>query len=464
MAFNRRIGLALSVAAWLCGCSVGPDYLAPEVPLPVLFGSASKTIVSQDTAPEPDMVRWWQTLHDPELNRLIEKAIACNPDLEIAITRVQAGRTQQIVVLGAALPQVEGSAGYAAGTGTDLTKGRAALPIRAGDASTGLQQITGIAGFDTGWELDLWGKYRRLLEAVRDDAQAFAEIRNAVLITVIADVARNYVDLRGLQLRLSITRNAVKAVQKTVEVVQARFDRGLTNELDLTLVKRELAAVQARIPLLVSAIAHAETQLAFLLGTYAADIIPAVRISPGLPRVPWRLRTGVPADLLRRRPDIRETERQLAGATARIGVSIANLFPTVDFTAGIGFQSGISSTSKSAATPISQPIWSAGPGGYWPLLDFGRLDALIDIQELQAHEFLLRYKKAIIFAVGEVDDAIKEFRAQQQRLRELAIALEQSRRAVRLSLERYDRGLTDFLNVLDAQRQEYDLEDQNAVA
>ncbi len=463
MALSRRFGLALSIAAGLCGCSVGPDYLAPEVPLPVLFGSGSKTTVSQDTAPEPEMVRWWQTLHDPELNRLVERAVSCNPDLEIAMTRVQAARTQQIVVIGAALPQAEASAGYATGTGTDLTKGRVAQAIRAGDASSGLQHLTGIAGFDAGWELDLFGKYRRELEAVRDDAQAFAEIRNAVLITVIADVARNYVDLRGLQLRLAITRNAVKSAQKTVEVAQARFDRGLTNELDVTLAKRELATIQARIPLLTAAIAHAENQLAFLLGTYSSDIIPALRLSPGLPHVPSRLRTGVPADLLRRRPDIRQTERQMAAATARIGVSIADLFPTVDVTAGFGFQSGVRSTTTTTK-PISNPIWSAGPGAYWPLLDFGRLDALIDIQELQAHEFLVAYKKSIIGAVAEVDDAIKEFRAQQQRLRELAVALEQSRRAVNLSLERYDRGLTDFLNVLDAQRQEYDLEDQNAVA
>jgi len=285
-----------------------------------------------------------------------------------------------------------------------------------------------------------------------------------VLVSVIADVARNYVDVRSLQSRLQINRNAVKAAQKTVDLAQARFNRGLTNELDVTLAKRELATVQAQAPLLIGAISHAEGQLAMLLGTFSQDVIPQLRVSPGLPRVPSRLRPGVPADLLRRRPDIRGAERQLAASTARVGVAIADLFPTVAFTAGIGVQGGSKATGSSAAAPLSGPIWSAGPGGYWPLLDFGKLDALIDAQELAAHEQLVAYKKEVIFAVEEVDDAIKQYRAQQQRLRELSVALEQSGEAVKVATDRYERGLTDFLNVLDAQRQEFDLEDQNAVA
>ena len=169
----------------------------------------------------------------------------------------------------------------------------------------------------------------------------------------------------------------------------------------------------------------------------------------------------MPADLLRRRPDIRQAERALAASTARIGVATANLFPSVGFTAGWGGQGG-DATGK---TPqIGNPIWSAGPAAYWPLLDFGRLDALIDVQELQAHELFVTYKKTIIYAVEEVDEATKQYRAQEQRLRELSVALEQSKRAVALATERYERGLTDFLNVLDAERQEFTIEDQNAIA
>jgi len=247
-----------------------------------------------------------------------------------------------------------------------------------------------------------------------------------------------------------------------VTFVQSRFERGLTNELDVTLAKRELATVQAVLPQLEAAISAAESRLSLLLGSYSPDVLPEFRRSAGLPHVPSKLRAGVPADLLRRRPDIRGAERALAAATARIGVATANLFPTVVFSAGFGAQGG--EPAGGAIKPIGNPIWSAGPGAYWPLLDFGRLDALIDIQELQTHELFVAYKKTILIAVEEVDQAIKQFRAEQQRLRELSVALEQSKRAVSLATERYERGLTDFLNVLDAERQEFTIEDQNAIA
>jgi NodT family efflux transporter outer membrane factor (OMF) lipoprotein len=462
MAVRRRILLAFGLAVGVSGCAVGPDYLPPEIAVPAMFGGAPRQIVSQDSASLPDAIRWWQTLHDPELNRLVQRAVECNPDIEIALTRVQAVRTQQIVVIGSALPQAEANAGGGWGTGTDLTKGRAAQPLRAGSNNTGLSKITGIAGFDAGWEVDLWGKYRRQLEAVRDDAQAFAELRNAVLITVIADVVRSYADLRSLQMRLQIARDAVKAAQNTADYAQARLTQEITNELPVTIAKRELATRQARIPELQGAISHAQSRLALLLGTFSSDVIPELRVSRGLPRVPSRLRPGAPAELLRRRPDIRQAERQLAASTARIGVAIANLFPTAALTAGIGAQTGERAVTKTP--PFNGAIWSAGPTAYWPLLDFGRLDALINIQELQAHELLVNYKKTVITAVEEVDDAIKQYRAQQQRLRELSVALEQSRRAVRLATERYERGITDFLYLLDAQRQEFEIEDQNAIA
>ncbi|MGO9483233.1 MAG: efflux transporter outer membrane subunit [Rhodomicrobium sp.] len=468
MAIHRRFLLACSAAAALCGCSVGPDYQPPEVALPSLFGATSREIVSEETAPQSESIRWWQTLQDPELNRLVEQAIACNPDLEIALTRVQEVRTQQIVVISNALPNAEASAAEAVGTGNDLSKGRASPALRSATNNTSLSAINKLGGFDVAWEIDFWGKYRRQLEAVRDDAQALAQVRNGAVIRVISDVARSYINLRGLQLRLQITRNNVKVAQKTAELAQARFDRGLTNELDVTLAKRELASIQAQVPLFQAAIADAESQLALLVGTFSPDIMPGLRGFRGLPHVPSKLRPGVPADLLRRRPDIQEAERELAGATARIGVATALLFPSIALIGAEGLQGGeISPTATVKSLEKSPPysnIWSFGPGAYWPVLDFGRLDAQIDVQELAAHEQLVNYKKTILVAVEEVDDAIKQYRAQQQRLRELTVALEQGRRAVTLASERYERGITDFLNLLDAQRQEYALEDQAAVA
>jgi NodT family efflux transporter outer membrane factor (OMF) lipoprotein len=452
----------IGAAVWLCGCAVGPDYELPIVGVPKYFGTASLNPAVAGPPAPADFVRWWQALHDRKLSALIDRAVISNPDLEIALARVQAARIQQIVVIGAMLPTVGGSAGIATGSGSDLTKGRVAQSLTSGDNHTGLNGISRIAGFDAGWELDLFGKYQRLLEATRDDAEAQIELRNEVLITVIADVARNYFDIRGLQSRLMIARNDVATSQKTVDVLLTRFDRGLSNELDLTLARRQLATQQARLPALMAEISAAESRLAVLLGTYAADIVGELEQPGKFPRIPDRLRAGVPVDLLRRRPDILAAERNLAAATARIGEATADLFPSVALTAGFGAQGG---SKQAGTTPaIHGPIWSFGPGAYWPLLDFGRLDALIDIQEQRTYGSYVNYRKTIIVAVEEVDQAIKQYRYDLAQQKALGVALAASRRAVDLAMERYERGVTDFLNVLDAQRQEYLLEDQNAVA
>ena len=346
-----------------------------------------------------------------------------------------------------------------------MSKGRASPALRSATNSTSLSAINKLGGFDAAWEVDIWGKYRRQLEAVHDDAQALAQVRNAALITVISDVARSYINLRGLQFRLQITRNNVKVAQKTAELAQARFDRGLTNELDVTLAKRELATIQAQVPLLSGGHRRCR-EPAGLAGWHVLTrtLIPQLRAFRGLPHVPSKLRPGVPADLLRRRPDIQEAERQLAGATARIGVATALLFPSVAFIGAESACRAARSHRRERKRRLLPAFGAFGPGAYWPVLDFGRLDAQIGVQELAAHEQLVNYKKTILVAVEEVDDAIKQYRAQQQRLRELTVALEQGRRAVTLASERYERGITDFLNLLDAQRQEYAIEDQAAVA
>jgi NodT family efflux transporter outer membrane factor (OMF) lipoprotein len=281
------------------------------------------------------------------------------------------------------------------------------------------------------------------------------------MITVIADVARDYLAVRSLQSRLQIARNDIATEQKTVDVLVTRFDRGLSNELDLTLARRQLATLQARIPELNAAISAAQSRLALLLGSYSSDLDADLRRFIRMPHAPERVRVGVPVDLLRRRPDVRAAERQLAAQTARVGVATADLFPTVALTAGFGAQGG---TRSGSGVPIHGPIWSFGPGAYWPILDFGRLDALIDIQEFRAREMVANYRKTVIGAVEDVDQAIKQYRYAQAQLKAVAAALAASQRAVDLAMERYERGVTDFLNVLDAQRQEYALEEQNAIA
>src|SRR5712671_4294036 len=362
-----RAVLVTSAFISFSGCAVGPDYQLPTVAVPTEFRTASLTpAMSGPTTGE--FVRWWQVLRDPQLNWLIEQAIASNPDIEIALTRVQEARLQQNVVLGAMLPTVAGSGGIATGSAGDLMRSRAGRVLRAGDSTHGFTAISRMAGFEASWELDLFGKVQRSLEAAVDDAEAQIDMRNAVLITVIADVARNYFEIRGLQIRLEIARKDVAEAKRTIDLVATRLENGESSKSDLapatdeseatstkpgvrvserrnklseskedlSLAEGELAFQLARLPELEAAISAAESRLTVLLGTYAAEIAGAFRGPARLPALPERLRPGAPVELLRRRPDIRAVERELAAATARIGVATADLFPSVTLTSGFG--------------------------------------------------------------------------------------------------------------------------------
>jgi NodT family efflux transporter outer membrane factor (OMF) lipoprotein len=453
--------LAMSVA--LTGCMVGPDYRRPPTTMPSAFTALSPSTqpatYSANNSPV-DIADWWRSFGDPELDSLIDRAIAANFDLEIALTRLQEARTREIVVEGGALPVLDASGAVARGSGTNSTKNRVAGPLNAGTNTTGLKEITQVVGFDAGWELDLFGRYRREIEAAKYDTQAAAETRNAVLITVVSDVARAYTQVRALQMRLKIANDNIDIERTTVDVVQQRFDRGLTNELDLALAKRQLATLQSQIAPLVAEMSAVQRQLAVLLGEYPEDLSAELEQPGPLPEMPRRIQAGLPLDLLRRRPDIRQAERELASNTALIGARIADLFPRLAVTAGAGLQG-----QGMGRPPVGNTfIWSAGPAAYWPLLDFGALDALIEIQDLRTHEALVNYRKTIVNAVEEVDDALSAYSAQQDRLQNLTDALAASQRAVTLANQRYNRGLTDFLNVTDAERQLYELQDQYAIA
>ena len=455
----------LAIGACFSGCAVGPDYHTPATAMPGNFSVSlattnTNTTTTQDIKPI-DAAHWWQSLNDPELNSLVERAIQANPDLEIALDRLQEARADEAVAFGGALPKGGGGGGAAVGTGTNSTKGRVAGPLNAATNTTGLKEITEVAGFDAAWELDFFGKDRREIEAAYDDVQAAGEMRNAVLISLISDVVRAYMDTRTLQFQLAITNDNIRTEQQTFGFVQARYTRGLTNELDVTLSQRQLETVQAQVAPLQAGIAAAQRRLAVLLGKFPDELADELQKSPAtLPDIPGSIEPGLPVDLLQRRPDIRLAERQLAASTARIGVATADLFPRVGISAGIGLQGqGLNKDPDK-----TNSIWSAGPTAYWPLLDFGTLDAAIEAQDFHTKAQLVNYKKTILGAVEEVDNALANYAAGQDRLGHLNQALAASQQAVSIASLRYGRGLTDFLNVLDAQRQAYELQDQFAAA
>ena len=457
----RRVLASVILSAGLGACAVGPDYHTPRLKLPERFAEASGAQAGAGPGqPAVDPAAWWRALNDAELDSLVERALRDSPSLEIALARLQQARTYEAVVAGTALPELDASAGAGRGTGSDLARGRAALPLTSASNTAGLTHITSVAGFAAAWEIDLFGRYRRELEAARYDTQAFAAARSAVLVTVVADVVRAYLDMRGLQTQQAVLGQNILTAQKSLDLVQARFERGITNELDVTLARRQLAALQAQSAPLTAQISAAQYAIAVLLGRYPEELATELAKPELIPPVPDRIDSGLPLALIRRRPDLIEAERLLASATAQIGVATANLFPRLALSAGAGYQAqGLGVTPAT-----SRSIWSAGAGAIWPLLDFGTLDGLVDIADLRTHELLVNYKQTVLRAVQEVDTAMTSYAAQQGRLRNLGEALAASQRAVSLASQRYDRGLTDYLNVVDAEREQYDLEQQYASA
>jgi NodT family efflux transporter outer membrane factor (OMF) lipoprotein len=439
----------------LASCAVGPDYHPPEPTMPETFVAAPSLKGSGDYRFDhaAATTKWWRALHDHELNSLIERAVTASPTLEIALDRLQQARAQEAVLVGAALPTLEGSAGGGWGTGSDLARGRASLPLVSAETGIGVTQVTNIVGFDAAWEIDLFGKFRRAIEAAQYDVEAAIAARNVVLISLVADVTRAYLDLRAVQMQLAVVRKNIQVAQQYLDFVQERFNRGITNELDVTLAQRELAQLQSQVAPLIARIDAARYVIAALIGEFPENLGKELARPGMLPALPGRIRAGLPIDLLHRRPDIREAERQLASATALIGVATADLFPQVAVTAGVGSQQAI------GGIPIN-PIWSIGPAIAAPLLDFGRLDALVEKADFRTRELLFNYKQTVLNAVREVDTAVAAYAAQQDRLRHLGDALTAARRAVSLAQQRFDRGVTDSLNVIDAQRQEYVLEQE----
>jgi NodT family efflux transporter outer membrane factor (OMF) lipoprotein len=447
----------------LAACAAGPNYRTPQPDTPESFAAKIGAQPAGSDAPPAgsvDLATWWRALNDEELDSLVARAIKSNLDLELALDRLQQARTYEAVIVGHALPEVNASAAAGRGTGSDLTKGRADAALRSADTGSGLSQINTIAGFDAAWELDIFGKFRREFEAARADTEAARAVRYDVLTTVVANVVRAYIDLRGLQVRARVMHQASEVLRESLRIASIRYERGITNELDVALATRQLATLEAQIAPIEAETNAAKYTLAVLVGEYPERMVEELSKPDLIPSMPAPAAPGVPLDLLKRRPDIQQAERELAASTARIGVATANLFPQVALLGSIGSQAQGWGTLPN----VGKHIWSFGPGAVWPLVDFGTLDAQVDIAHLAARASMVNYRRTILNAVQQVDSSLDAYEAQQVRIDKLSIALMAGERAVDLAAQRYDRGLTDFLNVVDAQREFYDLQEQYALA
>jgi NodT family efflux transporter outer membrane factor (OMF) lipoprotein len=444
----------------LGGCAAGPDYHTPKPDTPPRFSASSSAADAPAAADEQTLASWWRALGDSKLDSLVDRAIGANLDIEIALTRLQQARTYEAMVVSSALPDVNASAAAGRGTGSDLGRGRADQALVSATNTTGIKQVNTLEGFDASWELDLFGKFRREIEATRYDAQAARAARYDVITAVVADVVRAYIDLRGFQVQVGVLRQAAGVLRESSRLETIRYQRGIINELDVALAARELSSVEAQLAPMQAQANAAKYALAVLLGEYPEKLVQELAKPDLIPVLPAAASIGTPLDLLKRRPDIQQAERQLASATARIGVATANLYPRVGLVGSIGAQG-----QGWGTTPVvGSHIWSFGPYALWPVLDFGALDAQVDVARLKRRAELLNYRRTILTAVQQVDTALDAYTAQQDRLKNLGDALIAAQRAVELATQRYNRGLTDYLNVVDAERELYDIQEEYAQA
>lgn len=439
------------------GCTVGPNYQRPAVPVPDHFGATTRPATGH-----VDFARWWTSFDDPLLNSLIDRAMAGNIDLKIAEARVREARAQRNVVAADAYPNVNTNASYRR---THTSENAFDVNARPGTTTTGGttgntgQQFGAFnlpgtttdlfqAGFDASWEIDVFGGVRREVEAAEADIGAQIESERDTLVTLLAEVARNYLELRGYQQQIEIAGRNVKIQQDAVEVAQSKARLVGGSELDVARAQALVASTQSQIPTLQTLRDQAAHRLGVLVGqeprTLIAELEELKPIAKGPPEVP----PGLPSDLLSRRPDVRRAERQLAAATSRIGAATADLYPKFSITAALGLQS---EKFKNLGDWGSR-FWNIAPGVSWNLFDAGRIHANIQVQTERERQAALQYQSSILTALEDVENALTAYDKEQSRRQLLQESVDKSRRAVELANTLYQGGARDFLNVIDAER------------
>jgi outer membrane protein, multidrug efflux system len=448
----------------LSACTVGPDYMKPKSAVPPQWAELQGT---QPSRAMGDLVRWWTLFQDPLLDQLIEEAIESNKELRIAESRIFEARARRGVVAADGYPGVNAGASYLR---TQQSSNLTFSPHEKQDEDNQGKGGTSptktpprnlfTVGFDASWEIDIFGGVRRAVEAADADISAARENKRDVLVSLLAEVARNYIQVRSDQRRLAIALENITAQRKTVELTEARFEAGLGTELDVAQARAQLATTESRVPLLESSSRLAMHQLAILLGREPGALLEMLAEPAPIPVGPESAPVGLPSDLLKRRPDIRRAERELAASTARIGEAKADLFPKFALVGAIGYQS---MDIRDITNPASR-FWSYGPSVKWPVFDAGRIRAGIAVQDARQEQSLIRYEQTVLAALKDVEDALVAH-AKERSSREARILAEQANdRAYQIASELYAQGLKDFLNVLISQLALYTAQDALAVS
>ncbi len=439
----RNFVALLLATSVLTACAVGPNYARPETNVAAAFHEKAADV----SAAEP-VGAFWTGFNDPLLTRLVDEALTRNTDLRAAVARLDQARALSMQSTLDLLPTVTADGAFT----TTRTPASRTLPGADRD-SEGYE-----AGLNAAWEIDLFGRVRRGVEADRAEAQAVAADARAVQVSVAAEVVSSYFELRGRQEQLSVARRNAENQRNTLQLTETRLEAGRGTDFDITRARAQLKLTESRIPRLEAAVAFATHRLAVLTGQAPTAITAELATPVPLAALPQDVAVGTPADLLRRRPDIQAAERRLASATARVGVATADLFPRLT----LGGSLSTVSPTLGGLFSASSESYAAGPLISWAFLDLGRVKARIDASDAAARANLAAYEGAVLRALEESENALIAYDRTRRETSHLEEAAAAGREGARLARVRFENGIADFLPVLDAERSQLEAEDRLA--
>ncbi len=445
------------LALALAGCAVGPDFVKPTPATPddwTSWRSADDTlrmpVGNEQTLPAD----WWRAFGDPTLDQLAQRAFEASPDLQTAALRFAQARAQRSTVEAQRGPQVDAGGGAVRQRQSEYGAGTRMIDAIGGDRSALAQVLSEPftlyqIGFDASWELDLWGRVRRSVEAADADVSGQAALLDLARLSLISDVVRNYFELRTTQRQIRLAREDIAALEERASLLEARVQGGIVDHLDLERQRAELAAVKTQVPGLLAQEGASANQIALLLGERPGALRNELAAVTDDSRTALpNLALGLPSEVALRRPDIRAAEARLHRATASIGVAQAELYPGIRLGARFGYESYLSGEFSAWGSRA----WSIGPTLSLPLFDRGRRKSVVQLRELEQQEAAVNYQKTVLKAWQEIDDALSSFTAEQQQERELQARAHSAGQAYELVQTRYDGGMADFLSVLDSRR------------
>jgi NodT family efflux transporter outer membrane factor (OMF) lipoprotein len=432
--------------ALLAGCAVGPDYQPPKASVSAQWTSP---LAGGEINSPADLAAWWKNFGDTNLDSLMVMAVQSNFTFRVAEARVREARAERDVTAGSLWPSVGSSGSYSRNR-----YGAHAFPPL---ASFGVPLDYNLynASFDAAWELDIFGGTRRAVEAANAEIGAAEYGRRDVLVSLLAEVARNYIGARGYQQRLAITLQNIAVQQEILNLTSNRFQNGLSSDLDVQQATALLTDTGAEVPSLETDFDQSVRHLAVLLGRPPDALMNQMSVEKPIPLAPPAVPVGLPSDLLQRRPDIQQAERELAAATARIGVAKSDLFPKFSLT-GFG---GLESISVGNWFDYASRYWSAGPTVQWEIFEAGSIRANIHVQNARQEQALDSYQQTVLVALEDAENALTAYAGEQVRRESLFQSVQANQRALDLSTQLYNSGLADFLHVLDSERSLYASQD-----